>query len=293
MRTLIRLSIILVFMHIVACKESRKEHIADILKEWDYKEVLFPTGLSFSTIKGDTIPFSVTDSGYKIMTYVDSTGCVGCKMRIGGWMEFIDEVKSLTADSISFLFFFHPESESEVLHLLKVERFDLPFCIDLDDSMNKLNNFPDEMSLQTFLLDKDNRVVAVGNPVYSNKIRELYLNIITGKNVKEDSCSLHKTSIECSTGKIDMGHFKLDSNESHEIIIRNTGEYPLVIHDVMTSCGCIKADYDKIPVQPDSSIVIKVRYKADSPGFFSKTMRVYSNSTNSPLMLRVEGRAEE
>jgi hypothetical protein len=45
----------------------------------------------------------------------------------------------------------------------------------------KLNNFPQEREYQCFLLDKQNRVVMVGNPVYNHAIWELYKKIINEK----------------------------------------------------------------------------------------------------------------
>ena len=57
--------------------------------------------------------------------------------------------------------------------------FDEPVCIDEKDSLNLLNRFPQRMDFQTFLLNEDNQVVAVGNPVYNSKVRDLYLKILS------------------------------------------------------------------------------------------------------------------
>ena len=65
---------------------------------------------------------------------------------------------------------------------LKTENFDYPVCIDEKDSINKLNHFPVEMRFQTLLLDKENKVLAIGNPVQNPKIKELYLKIISGES---------------------------------------------------------------------------------------------------------------
>ena len=39
------------------------------------------------------------------------------------------------------------------------------------------------MAFQTFLLDKDNKVLAMGNPILNPKIKELYLKIIRGNDI--------------------------------------------------------------------------------------------------------------
>ena len=53
-------------------------------------------------------------------------------------------------------------------YLLKRDGFDCPICIDLDDQLNKLNKFPANMSFQTFLLDKGNKVAVLGNPLHNS-----------------------------------------------------------------------------------------------------------------------------
>ena len=49
----------------------------------------------------------------------------------------------------------------------------------LYSKFNNLNNFPKERELQTFLLSKDNMVIAVGNPHYTRAIKDIYLKRIT------------------------------------------------------------------------------------------------------------------
>lgn len=53
--------------------------------------------------------------------------------------------------------------------------------------MDSANSFERNISLfqksefQTLLLDRNNRIVAIGNPVHNPKIKDLYLKIIQGK----------------------------------------------------------------------------------------------------------------
>mgnify|MGYP000284898695 CR=1 FL=1 len=50
----------------------------------------------------------------------------------------------------------------------------MPVCIDFDGELNKLNDFPPFPQFHTLLLDKDNKVLVIGNPVHSTEIRSLY-----------------------------------------------------------------------------------------------------------------------
>jgi hypothetical protein len=93
------------------------------------------------------------------------------------WRSYIRELSEKTV----FLFYFHLENDDEFIHLLESYRFNYPIYIDTADELNRINRFPSNPQFQCFLLDKDNKVLAVGNPANNPKIRELYKQIITGE----------------------------------------------------------------------------------------------------------------
>lgn len=93
-------------------------------------------------------------------------------------------IDSLGDFSVRFLFYAYPSDVEELRSILQRNKFNQFVYIDENDSLNKLNHFPHEIMLQTFLLNENNKVLAMGNPVYSSKISELYVNIISGKNVE-------------------------------------------------------------------------------------------------------------
>ena len=75
--------------------------------------------------------------------------------------------------------------------------------------------------------------------------------------------------------------------------VPDTGDIPLVIHAVNTSCGCTRAEYDAKPARPGESIVLRVTYKADNPGHFRKLVTVFCNTEKGMLRLMVTGEAED
>ena len=148
------------------------------------------------------------------------------------------------------------------------------------------------MEFQTFLLDKDNKVLAIGNPVLNPAVKELYLKIIQGKPLQDDSKDKQvMTTVSLEATALSMGDFARQEERQGTFRLKNTGEKPLVIQDVVTSCGCLTVDYPQEPVQSGKETVIGVTYKADSPGYFNKVMTVYCNVEDSPIKLRVSGNA--
>jgi len=69
-----------------------------------------------------------------------------------------------------------------VRFLLNREDFTYPVFIDETNSIDSLNHFPQQPEFQCFLLDGDNKVVAIGNPASNSRIWELYKEIIYGKD---------------------------------------------------------------------------------------------------------------
>ena len=69
----------------------------------------------------------------------------------------------------------------------------------------------------------------------------------------------------------------------------NTGDKPLVLSNVSTSCGCMTADWTKSPVEPGASGIIKVTFDAETIGHFFKDVSIYCNAEYKPIYLDFNG----
>lgn len=177
-----RFVFILFIFSLFSCKETKKENISHLVKEWNNKKIVYPDIMHFTVLGADTN--FLFKSEYRIITYVDSAGCTSCKLKLEWWKKFISQLD--TIGNLPVLFFLHPKNRKELNYILKRDNFNYPVCIDENDSLNKLNHFPSDLMFQTFLLDKDNRVLAIGNPIHNPKVKELYLKIIQGEKVEKD-----------------------------------------------------------------------------------------------------------
>ena len=166
-------------MLVCSCHQTEKEKITRLMEKWNGKELVFPTNLPFVAEDRDTLLHPTEDtSNYKIVTYVDSTGCLSCKLQLLEWMDFISEIDSITRKKVSFYFYFHPKQKKYLITLLKQEGFIFPVCIDTKDEFNQLNQFPENGKFRTFLLNNKNRIILIGNPMHSPQIKELYVKTI-------------------------------------------------------------------------------------------------------------------
>ena len=74
-----------------------------------------------------------------------------------------------------------------------------------------------------------------------------------------------------------------------EYTITNTGNLPLVLTNVTTSCACSVADWTKEPIAPGGKGVVKASFDAKALGHFEKSVGIYSNATPNLVYLKFTG----
>ena len=144
-----------------SCKDSgRKNDISKLLTEWIDKEILFPENVPCYVSGKDTILDlcnACFQRKFKILLYVDSTGCSDCRLKLSEWKRLIEEADSLFQGEMGFLLYFQPKNVKEMRYLFLRDQFDYPVFMDVKGTVNNLNHFPQEKQYQCFLLDKDNK----------------------------------------------------------------------------------------------------------------------------------------
>jgi len=71
----------------------------------------------------------------------------------------------------------------------------------------------------------------------------------------------------------------------------NMSDKPVVVHTVISSCGCTTPHWTKEPVQPGGKGTIHAVYTNDQEGSFDKTLTVYISDVSRPVILRLRGYA--
>ena len=276
-------------MALCSCKETKEQQISRLIHEWEGRTIVYPADMTFSVLGKDSAGYSFPQNEYTIMTYVDSVGCTGCKLQLPTWKRLISMVDTVAAGKVSFLFAFHPKNKKEISFLLKRDRFLYPVFIDEKGDFDALNHFPSDVNFQTFLLDSQNKVLAIGNPVHNKKVRDLYLQIIAGQQTGVATSSQTKVVLD---KKLDeMGDFDWKIPQTATFSLRNLGDHLLIIEDINASCGCTSVTYSKEPVPSGKSADIQVTYRAEHPEHFEKTITVYCNTPTSPICLKIRGNA--
>ena len=88
----------------------------------------------------------------------------------------------------------------------------------------------------------------------------------------------------------DYGTITKGADGNHTFTFTNTGNSPLVIESVKSSCGCTVPKKPEAPIAPGASGSIQVLYDTQRLGVFRKTITVTTNAgTNSVVALKIKG----
>jgi len=96
--------------------------------------------------------------------------------------------------------------------------------------------------------------------------------------------------IEFKADVIDYGTIEKGADGVRVFEFTNTGEAPLIITKVKSSCGCTIPSWPKEPILPGKTGKIEVKYDTNRVMPIRKTITVTSNATGSPTVaLKIKG----
>ena len=95
--------------------------------------------------------------------------------------------------------------------------------------------------------------------------------------------------IEFKTDVIDYGTIEKGADGVRVFEFTNTGDAPLVISNVKSTCGCTVPKKPKGPIMPGESGVIEVKYDTKRVNPIRKTITVFSNAETPTVALKIKG----
>lgn len=92
------------------------------------------------------------------------------------------------------------------------------------------------------------------------------------------------------SASFDFGTIEEGAIVEHDFKFRNDGEYPLILNNISSSCGCTTPEWPKDPIAPKQTSSIKVRFDSKhKAGPQVKTVTVYANTEPAYSELRLKG----
>lgn len=158
---------------------SCKNHTEKVIRHWLGRTMTLTVNQKQIVIGKRPIKI---ESDFYIVNYIDSIGCISCKMALPKWKSFGAYVDSITSQHIPVIFVVQESVRRNLLFELKADDYTPDYIIvDKNNSLQKKYQFPAETDMQTFLLDRSNKVIAIGNPINHDKVLSLYVSYITKK----------------------------------------------------------------------------------------------------------------
>lgn len=106
--------------------------------------------------------------------------------------------------------------------------------------------------------------------------------------------SFSQAVISFNTRVHDFGTIKeVNGGVTYDFEFVNSGKAPILIKNVESSCGCTSPEWTRQPVLPGKTGFVKATFSPkDRPGYFDKTITVYSNAQPSVVELKIKGSVE-
>ena len=95
--------------------------------------------------------------------------------------------------------------------------------------------------------------------------------------------------IEFKETTIDYGTIEKGADGVRTFVFTNTGDAPLIISDVKSSCGCTVPKKPDGPILPGETGEIEVKYDTKRVNPIRKTITVISNAETPTVALKIKG----
>jgi hypothetical protein len=109
------------------------------------------------------------------------------------------------------------------------------------------------------------------------RIIVLLMLFVAAYGTKAQTVAENKPVVEAAVLKekaFDFGKIPQGRPVTHIFELVNKSNSPIVLENVMASCGCTTPEWSKEPIQPGAVTTIKVGYNAAAEGAFNKNVTI-------------------
>jgi len=283
------LCIITLFL-LLSCsnKTEQEERYAEIVSQWQGREIKLPAVMT-DFLTGDTI--NLDDADFTILTYVDSAGCTGCKMKLPIWDGIIQNLESNTEATVNVVMVINPKQSIDISSLFRQDLKRHPIAyVDSSGYIGHNNKFPTDMMFQSVLLDRERRVLTIGNPAYNSGIHALYAAIVSGGK----TLSL-KTDALVNVNPHILNIEKLTSGDSlvRDVTLSNVGTDTVFIDKIIESCECVTVSVPLKFIPPHADLNFSVKVKGDSStAQYDRSINIYYRDFDYPSVILISENKE-
>ena len=118
-----------------------------------------------------------------------------------------------------------------------------------------------------------------------NLVVILFVSLISFGAIAQEKVA----KIEFKTETIDYGTIEKGADGVRVFEFTNTGNAPLIISDVKSTCGCTVPKKPEGPIMPGQTGALSVKYDTNRVNPIRKTITVTSNADTPTVSLKIKG----
>lgn len=166
--------IVILICLLVSCNNN--DRVVSEIKELMHRKIEFCKGYKEFTCKSKFSLDSLLLQELKIVTYMDKLSCSSCGVRM--LRQWQHEAKQIN-QQIPYIVIVHSDRTSDMLYMLDTLSLDYPIMYYESDIFSEKNNLGDKLARnKTFLLNKNNEIILVGEPFGHERLTRLYKKCI-------------------------------------------------------------------------------------------------------------------
>ncbi len=269
----------------VSCT-SRENNAREAVTRWVGKEITVP--YRRLTVGDESVLLNRYTYSYKIVNYIDSAGCTRCRMKLDLWNAFMSQLDAADAD-VTLLSIIHSRDNADIRFAIRSSFFNYPVYIDSVNEFGRINNPPCDPMLHTFLLDSEDRIIAIGNPVTNPRVGDLYRSIILGgENIDESRSGDLPVKADMLSRNIGVTH--PGQAVTIPYYLTNLSDEEIISDTIVTSCDCTTATLSQPVISSASIATLRVTMTPDSIiGPFQRHVQIYYKGYLTPTTVMLTG----
>lgn len=249
----------------------------DAVSEIVGRTISFPGSLQ--SLDGITVA-ELPKTDFTILAYYDSEGCTSCRMGLQLWNRFMQEIDSVCKNtSVRLIIITADKNNNDLRNIARISGFNNPIMVDGNNEFVKNIKMPDNHNLRTFLLDRENQVVLIGNPITNTSLRSLYVSLMKDADIEMN---------DCRTYSYDFGIVRPNQKVEWKYNLVNFTPDTLKFRELITSCECTTGRISDSIIAPYKDFWVYITYKDTIYGDFSRTL-IATFENHADITLEISG----
>lgn len=156
---------------------GKKKFANEILQMQSRPIDMTPCEEAYCYEEGKEVKYNCKDSTYKLVIFIDSLSCSPC--FVSHMLDYMGTVVDFDSVGVNTLFIFEPKEEQKesLVSSLKELAYPIRTTVVPNGKFSSANpHLPSSSVLHSFLLNGNNEVMVVGNPMRNSNIKKLMFN---------------------------------------------------------------------------------------------------------------------